>query len=92
MSDYTQHLERKLNEIEAEIDRVQASYERSDTDEKPHALTELSQLRVLHDDLSQGFDAAKKKGSEEWSSLHTSFQEEADALRDTIEKWLTKLG
>jgi hypothetical protein len=92
MTHYTAHLERKLNEMESEIDSLQKMYDTSDVVEKARILSELSQLRVLHEDLAQRVDAAKKEGSDQWSILHESFQEEADALRDTIAKWLTKLG
>ena len=90
MTDYAAHLERQLEDLDSKIEHLRAKYDASTVAEKAKLLSELGQLRVLHDDLAQRVDAAKKDGSEKWSTLHESFQEEADAVRDTLAKWLTK--
>ncbi|MCG6904278.1 MAG: hypothetical protein LJE68_16520 [Rhodobacter sp.] len=92
MTDYIEHLGQKLNEIDHEIVRAKARFENCEMADKVKALAELSQLRVRHDDLAKRIEAAKDKGADQWSALRTGFQEEADGLKDTIEKWLTKLG
>lgn len=92
MTDYTVQLERKLKEIDAHIDRLKELYEAGDIDEKVRLLSELNQLRLMHDDLVERVETAKQEGSDQWSALHESFREEADALHDTVAKWLTKLG
>ena len=92
MTDYTVQLERKLKEIDAHIDRLKELYEAGDIDEKVRLLSELNQLRLMHDDLVERVETAKQEGSDQWSALHESFREEADSLHDTVAKWLTKLG
>ena len=92
MQDYIKHLEERLNDVDHGIERAKSRFEKSEAEEKVAALAELSQLRIRHDDLAARIAEAKEKGAEEWSSLRTGFQEEADALKDTLEKWLTKLS
>lgn len=92
MADYIDHLNDRLQEIDKGIEQAKARLDSSGLPEKASALAELSQLRIRHDDLVQRIAAAKQKAPETWSSLRTSFQEEADALRDTVGTWLTKFG
>ncbi|WP_137702311.1 hypothetical protein [Marimonas lutisalis] len=92
MADYLEHLASKLHEIDSGIEAAKAKLEKADIGEKTKALAELSQLRLLHEDLSNRIEDAKKKDADEWSSLRTGFQEEADGLKDTVEKWLTRLS
>jgi hypothetical protein len=90
MAEYIEHLERKLRQIDKLIDRQKSRLENSDAPDKLSALDELTHLRMRHDDLTKRIDEAKAKGADAWSDLHTSFQEEADGLRETFEKWLTR--
>ncbi|WP_323785027.1 hypothetical protein [Thalassovita sp.] len=92
MSDYIDYLERQLHEVDQGIERAQKHFEASGTSDKVKALAELTRLRQRHADLDQRIAAAKEKGTEAWSSLHTSFREEADALKDTLDNWLTRIG
>ncbi len=91
MSNYIEDLERKLVEIDDGIAAAQTRFDHGDEGDKVGALAELSLLRQRHDDLAQRIATAKEKGADTWSALHMSFREEADALKDTFEKWLTKL-
>jgi hypothetical protein len=90
MAEYIEHLERKLRQIDDLIERQTSRLENSDTPDKLSALDELTHLRMRHDDLAKRIDEAKAKGADAWSDLHTSFQEEADGLRETFEQWLTR--
>jgi hypothetical protein len=90
MAEYIEHLERKLREIDELIELQTARLKESDTPDKLSALDELTHLRIRHDDLEKRIDDAKKKGADNWTDLHSSFQEEADGLRETFEKWLTR--
>jgi len=92
MQDYVKHLEAMLSGVDRGIEKAKARFEQSETAEKVKALAELAELRIRHDDLTARIAEAKEKGSEEWSSLRTGFQEEADGLKDTLEIWLTKLS
>lgn len=90
MADYLHHLEQKLSEIDQAIENQKARLAGHDSDVKSHALEELAHLRLRHDNLVERINEAKTKGAEEWSELHTGFQEEMDGLQDTFEKWLTR--
>ena len=89
-SDYLAHLESKLDEVDRGIARATAKLEAGDVTEKSRALHELTRLRNSHDELVKRIEAAKSAGADQWSALHMSFKEEADALADTLEKWLTQ--
>jgi hypothetical protein len=89
---YIQHLETQLTGVDAKLARVKAAIDEGRLDDRVKALEEWSQLRIRHDDLAARIETAKREESETWSALYTSFREEADALADTLERWLTKLS
>lgn len=89
-SDYIEHLEAKLEQVDQMIKHAKSTLAGDDAATKPRAIEELAHLHTRHADLIARVEAAKAKGAEHWSALHASFQEEADALADTLEKWLTK--
>jgi hypothetical protein len=89
---YIQHLETQLAGVDAKLARAKAAIDDGRPDDQVKALEELSELRIRHDDLAKRIETAKQEGAETWSALHTSFREEADALADTLERWLTKLS
>ena len=89
---YIQHLETQLAGVDAKLARARAAIDEGRPADQARALEEWSQLRIRHDDLTKRIETAKQEGSEKWSALHTSFREEADALADTLERWLTKLS
>lgn len=91
-SDYPEHLRNQLNEIHEAIARAQQALETSAPPRKAEALAELVRLKMQHDELARRLDEADSQGAEAWSALHASFREEADALADTLERWLTKHG
>lgn len=89
---YIQHLETQLAGVDAKLARAKAAIDDGRPDDQAKALQEWSELRIRHDDLAARIETAKREGAEAWSALHTSFREEADALADTLERWLTKLS
>lgn len=89
-SDYIEHLETKMAEVANGIEKAKKSLESGDIEGKTRALGELAHLRGRRDELVKRIESAKAEGAEEWSALRTSLKEEADALADTVEKWLTK--
>ena len=90
-ADYVADLKAKLHTVDNNIERATKLLENGKLQDKAHALSEMAHLRQRHDELVERIEEAKAKGAEHWSDLHTSFQEEADALVDTLERWLTKL-
>lgn len=90
-SDYVAHLVNKIAEVDQRIARAQSRLETGEVAGRSRALAELTQLRNRHDDLVKRVATAKAKGADHWGALHTSFKEEADALADTLEKWLTRI-
>lgn len=89
-SDYLAHIKARIEEIDNRMKDAQSRLDSGDVGDKSGAVNQLAHLRSQHEDLVKRFDAAKAKGAEHWSALRTSFKEEADALADTMEKWLTK--
>jgi len=89
---YIQHLETQLARVDAHLAKVKAAIDEGRLEDQVKALEEWGQLRIRHDTLSERIDTAKQEGADKWSALHTSFREEADALADTLERWLTKLS
>lgn len=89
-SDYVSDLEAQLRKVDTEMDRAARAVDHMTIDEKTHALSQMAHLRQQHENLVKRIAEAKAKGAENWSALHMSFQEEADALVDTLEKWLTR--
>ncbi|MCU4651479.1 hypothetical protein N8I71_01425 [Roseibacterium sp. SDUM158016] len=89
---YIQHLENRLASVDAKLARAKAAIDEGGPADQAKALEEWSELRIRHDDLAKRIEGAKHENTEKWSALHTSFREEADALADTLERWLTKLS
>jgi peptidoglycan hydrolase CwlO-like protein len=89
-SNYVSDLEAKLEEVDRKIVEVGKRLESGTVEAKAHALSELSHLRQQHEDLAKRIEEAKARGAEQWRALHMSFQEEADALIDTLNSWLTR--
>ena len=89
---YIQHLETQLANVDAKLARAKAAIGEGRPEDQAKALEEWSELRIRHQDLTARIETAKREGAETWSALHTSFREEADALADTLERWLTRLS
>lgn len=87
---YIQHLEDQLATVDARLARARTAIDEGRPDDQAGALEQWSALRLRHDDLAKRIKAARTEGSGTWSALHTSLREEADALADTLERWLTK--
>ncbi|MDU8946208.1 hypothetical protein [Ovoidimarina sediminis] len=92
MADYIDYLEQQLNIVDQGIARTRRHFETSDVSGKVAALADLRQLESRRDALTSRIAEAKEMGADQWSDFHVSLKEEADALRDTIESWLTRLG
>lgn len=88
MAEYVEHLEEKLQDVDKGITRAKARFESSEAADKVKALSELTALRLRHQELSKRIADAKENHSENWSALYTSFREELDGLKDTVERWL----
>ncbi len=91
MSDYDDHLEQQLRTLDKDIEAARTRFEKSDVAGKVQALAQLVELRGRHDSLAARIAEAKKADTAAWSEVRTGFREEADALRDTLERWLTKV-
>jgi hypothetical protein len=89
---YIQHLATQLAGVDAKLARAKAAIDEGRPDDQARALEDWSQLRIRHDELAARIETAKREGADTWSALHTSFREEADALEDTLERWLTNLS
>jgi hypothetical protein len=90
-ADYITHLEATLRDVDGNIERAKLMLEGPGIPDKMQALADLTHLRARHDELVQRIKDAKAEGATDWSALHMSFQEEADALVDTLDRWLTRL-
>ncbi|PWJ20264.1 hypothetical protein [Jannaschia seohaensis] len=88
---YMQHLESQLASVEAKLTRAKAAIDEGGPEDRAKALDEWSHLKMRPEHLLQKVEAAKRDNSADWSVLHTSFREEADALCDTLERWLTRV-
>ena len=91
MSAYDDHLEQQLHALDKDIDAARTRFEKSGLEGKVQALAQLFELRGRHDSLAARIAEAKKSDTANWSEVRTGFREEADALRDTLERWLTKV-
>jgi hypothetical protein len=89
---YLRHLESQLADVDAKLARARTSIDAGRPADRAKALEDWSELRIRHKNLASRIETAKREGAETWSALHTSFREEADALADTLERWLTKLS
>lgn len=90
--DYVHRLETQLSNIDKHLDRTKEAIENGALADRVKALEEWSQLRIRKEELAERIEAAKKEGAENWSAIHASFREEADALSDTLERWLMQLS
>lgn len=90
--DYIDHLEAKLRDVDRGIVRAETRLRGADIADTARAIADLAHLRTRHKELTAAIDEARAKGAGDWGALRTSFQEEAEALSDTVEAFLTRLG
>lgn len=88
---YITHLEAKLDDVDQQIARAARMLDNPDILGKARALDELTHLRIRRDALARQIEEAQDKGAADWSALRMSIQEEADAIKDVLESWLTRL-
>ncbi|WP_343116101.1 hypothetical protein [Ostreiculturibacter nitratireducens] len=87
---YVDHLKEQLERVDGEIEMARRNLDEAGMAGKVEALKALVVLKDRHDELRDRIEHASERHAEEWSALHASFQEEADALKDELERWVTK--
>jgi hypothetical protein len=90
MSDYIEHLEAKLRDVDRGIKLTQSRFESCEPELKTKELAELSRLKMRRDELAQRIEWAKSEGAEGWSNLQKSLRAEADGLADALERLLLR--
>ena len=89
---YITHLKAKLDEMDRQITLAASRLETSNVAGKARALDDLAHLRIRRDELGKQIEKAQEKGASDWGALRMSMQEEADAIKDALEGWLTRLN
>ena len=88
--DYLEHLNKRLSEIDAKIFKARSFLNEGKDNERVAAAAELTLLEADHDQIAKKIAKAKGAHAEDWSSLHTTFQEDLDALSESIESWIVQ--
>jgi len=88
--DYIQHLDKRLNEIDTKIFDAKNYLKQGKHTEKVAAAAELKLLEADHEMIAKKIAKAKSAHAEQWSALHTQFQEDLDALTEAIESWIVQ--
>ena len=89
---YMLHLKQRLQGIDRNMTLARHKLEAGKLETKIAALAELSKLETQHAELQKRIGEAAIKHSEKWSEMHTGFQEDLDALGDTVERWILKIS
>ena len=87
---YIQHLSDRLKRVDARIAIAKARHDKGDLREKVDAASELAVLEARHRELRQKIEDAKDRHAEDWSLMHTEFQEDLDALLDALDRWIIR--
>ncbi|MBW4982734.1 hypothetical protein KZZ07_09290 [Mameliella sp. CS4] len=88
---YVSHLKERLAKNNADITRLEERLQSADEPDKARAIAQLVQCRQRHDTLAERIARAETEGADDWSALHESFRDEADAISDTLARWLNRL-
>lgn len=86
---YQEHLTERLRIVDAKLAKALAQHEKGDFQMKVDSAGDLALLKAKHRELCEKIRKANEQHAENWSSLHTEFQEDIDALLETLESWIT---
>ena len=87
---YLDHLNDQMRALELEITRARHKLELDALEAKAEALKQLSRLQIQQQDLAERIQAAAMANAEAWSDMQKSMRLEADGLRDTFSRWLSR--
>jgi len=87
---YLDHLNDQMHSLQVEITRARHKLELDALDSKAEALKQLARLQVQQKELTERIQEATKANAEAWTDFQKSLQLEADGLRDTFGKWLSR--
>ncbi|GIX13791.1 MAG: hypothetical protein KatS3mg118_1750 [Paracoccaceae bacterium] len=89
---YIAHVEKTLRQIEERIAAARRQLAETEGARQREALDRLAELQVRHDELKRRLEEARAAHAENWSALHESLREDADALFDGFEAWAMRHG
>ena len=87
---YLDHLNQRLQTLVRDMAKARKKLEDGSIEDKVTALGDLTRVELKHQELAKKIEAATKKNAEDWSTLHMGFQEDLDALAETLESWIMK--
>ena len=88
--DYPQHLEERLQTVEAEIDRARKKLADDSPSHKVEAAGELSVLEKMHKEIARKLKSATEQHAGNWSLAHTEMRKDIDALYESLDRWVMK--
>ena len=83
---YVEKLKAKLDEWNAEIDRLQAKSKNAEADARIEYEQKVGELRRLRDDARERLDHLKGAGSDAWDEMRSGFQEFWDHATRAFER------
>lgn len=90
VEDYPQHLEERLQAVEAKIDGAKKRLTEDTPQEKVVAAGELAVLENQRHELAEKLKNATEHHAEDWSLFHTEMQRDIDALFSSLDRWVMK--
>lgn len=88
--EYEKKMQAKLNELKAEIEKLQAKAEGAEADAKIKYQKEIEKLSMLKDDFSKKLEALKEAGSSSWSEMKSEMEKLNSTVESTLKSVISK--
>ncbi|MFT7879790.1 MAG: hypothetical protein ABXS91_05275 [Sulfurimonas sp.] len=88
--EYEQKTEAKLNELNAEIEKLKAKADKVEADAKIKYKEEIEKLSIIKEDFSQKLTALKEAGSSSWEKRKSDIEKLTSALEGTLKSVISK--
>ncbi|GIT97818.1 hypothetical protein [Sulfurovum sp. TSL1] len=88
--EYEQKAQAKLNELKAEIEKLQAKAQGAEADAKIKYKKEIEKLSILKDDFSKKLEALKEAGSSSWYEMKSEMEKLSSTVESTLRSVISK--
>lgn len=83
---YERKIAARLDELDAEVDRLRAKAAGATADAELEARDRLDELEGLRRDLRQRFEALRAAGDDAWDELSAGLEDARDSLSDALRR------
>ena len=87
---YEQKAQAKYNQLNAEIEKINAKLSESDADMKIKYNEKINELNQLREDVQNKLHDIKNSSEEAWEDLKNGFENSSKAMKEAVESAISK--